>query len=286
MNMKRYWLSVAALTAFIMSAAMPAYAGAVYGTSSTNITGLGLTLSGSASYSGFSISTSSAALGASSTGGANALDAPAACLGCGYNNSFSAHGPSASPYAYGDALFAGNLLSGTASLSAIAEVSQNTASGSATATNTLLGFLSVTAPGSQFGVSFSALPYLGVDLVSGVAGAANLSFSVTLTDLFGGSVFTWVPNGVSGDVVGGTELADSFSLNQGVSLLQNPGTSGFNPVTGNFSAISDPLAAGFYQLSITMSNSAFVSAVPEPGMPALLALGLAGLVLVSRRKRV
>lgn len=286
MNMNRYWLGAALLSAAIMSVALPAYAGAVYATSSTNITGLGLTLKGSASYSGFSISTSSAALAASSAGGANALDAPAACLGCGYNNSFFAHGPSATPYAYGDALFGGNLLSGTASLSAIAEASQNTASGSATSTNTLLGFLSVTAPGSKFGVSFSALPYLGVDLVSGLAGAANLNFSVTLTDLFGGSVFTWVPNGVSGDVVGGIELADSFSLNQGVSQLLNPGTSDFNPVTGYFSAESDSLAAGFYQLSITMSNSAFVTSVPEPSMLALLALGLAGLVLVSRRKRL
>ena len=286
MNINRNFLGVALLTVSILLAVSPAYAGAVYAASSSNITNLGLTLKGSASYSGFSISTSSASLSASSAGGADALDAPAACLGCDYNNAFTAHGASATPYAYGDALFAGNLLNGTASLSAIAEASQNSAPGSASATNTLLGFLSVTAPGSQFGISFSALPYLGVDLVSGLAGAANLSFIVTLSDLFGSSIFTWVPNGVSGDVVGGTELADSFNLNQGVSQLLTPGTSDFNPVTGNFSAESDPLAAGFYQLSIAVSNSAFVTAVPEPSMPALFALGFAGLMLISRRKRV
>ena len=286
MTKNRHWLGVALFATGMMAAALPAFAGAVYATSSTNITNLGLTLSGSASYSGFSISTSSAALSASSVGGADSLDAPAACLNCGYVNSFTPHGTSVAPYAYGDALFGGNLLGGTASLSGIAEASQNTSNGSASATNTLIGFLSVSAPGSQFGVSFSALPHMGVNLVSGLAGVANISFSVTLTDLFGGTIFTWVPNGVSGDVAGGTELADSYSLNQGLSLLLNPGTTDFSTAPGFFSAVSDPLAVGFYQLSITMSNSAFVNSVPEPSMVSLLFLGLAGLTLASRRKRL
>ena len=127
MNINRSFLGVALLAASILLAVSPANAGAVYATSSSNITNLGLTLMGSASYSGFSISSSSASLSGSSAGGADALDAPAACLGCGYNNAFAAHGASATPYAYADALFAGNLLNGTASLSAIAEASQNNA---------------------------------------------------------------------------------------------------------------------------------------------------------------
>ena len=110
MTKNRYWLGIALFATGMMAASLPAFAGAVYATSSTNITNLGLTLSGSASYSGFSISTSSAALSASSIGGADALDAPAACLNCGYVNSFTPHGTAVAPYTYGDALFGGNFL--------------------------------------------------------------------------------------------------------------------------------------------------------------------------------
>lgn len=285
MRMNRKWLGVALAMAGLL-ASVPAQAGAVYAVSTLGVSNLGITFSGPATSSGFTITTDSAGLGGAGIASANSTDAAASCLGCGYTNAFSSHGLSASPYSYGDALISGAILSGTARASGIAETSVNAGSASATASNSFKRFISLANSGTQVGFSFSADPLLTALLVQGgVGGAANMSFSMTLTDMTGHSVFSWTPDGILGDVVGGTEISDPFNLNLGLSVM-NPELSVYDPVNGQFSAVSAPLARGSYQLNISMFNSAFVEggAVPEPGVLPLLAGGLASLLFARRRQ--
>lgn len=285
MRMNRKWLC-AVLTVAGLAASVPVQAGAVYAVSTLGISNLGITFSGAATSSGFTITTGSAGLDGAGTGGANSTDAAASCLGCGYNNAFAAHGLSATPYSYGDARIGGAILSGTARASGIAETSVNAGSGSATAGNSFRRFISLANSGTQIGFAFGADPLLMALLApGGVAGAANMSFNMTLTDMTGRSVFSWTPDGILGDLVGGTEIFDPFNLNLGLSVM-NPELSVYDPALGQFRAVSDPLARGSYQLSISMFNSAFADGgtVPEPGVLHLLAGGLAGL-LISRRRR-
>lgn len=285
MRMNRKWLCVV-LTVMGLVASVPVQAGAVYAVSSLGVNNLGITFSGPATSSGFTIATDSAALGGAGIGSANSLDATASCLGCGYTNAFSAHGQSVTPYSYGDALITGSILNGTAAASDIAETSVGAGSGSATAGSSFRRFISLANNGTQISFNFNADPLLTALLVpGGVAGAANMSFSMTLTDMTGHSIFSWTPDGILGDVVGGTEISDPFNLNLGLSVM-NPELSMYDPVAGRFSAVSAPLARGSYQLSISMFNSAFVEGgtVPEPGVLQLLASGLAGLLFSHRRK--
>lgn len=286
MRMNRKWLYVVLALAGLASS-VPVQAGAVYAVSTLGVSNLGITFSSPAASSGFTITTDSAGMGVAGTGNANTMDAAASCLGCGYSNVFAAHGLSATPYSYADALIGGAILNGTASASGIAETSVNAGSGSATAGNSFRRFISLANNGTQIGFNFSADPLLTALLApGGVAGAANISFSMTLMDMSGHSIFSWTPNGILGDVVGGTEISDPFNLNLGLSVM-NPELSVYDPVAGRFGAVSAPLARGSYQLSISMFNSAFVQGgtVPEPGVLPLLAGGLASL-LFARRKRI
>ena len=77
--------------------------------------------------------------------------------------------------------------------------------------------------------------------------------------------------------MGGTETSDASNLNAGITSVNT-----YNPVNGSFAAQSGTLAAGFYTISIGMSNS--VTAVPEADSWAMLLAGLGLVGFAARRK--
>ena len=83
---------------------------------------------------------------------------------------------------------------------------------------------------------------------TGLTSAANMFFNISLTDSFG-EVFSWSPDGAIGNIVGGTETADAFDLNYGIS-----GNTTYDPTLGLFSATTNSLSAGYYTLNIKMEN--------------------------------
>lgn len=256
---------------------------AAYAVSMNNINAFGLTfIGGPVQFNGFTFSNDFAV--SNGTGAANAAfngaDAPASCIGCGYNNAFASHG-AGSEYAYGDALIGNtNVTGGVGAAAGIAETSAFNGGGAASSTNTMIASFTLFGP-TSVGYSFQATPYLNALLTSGgLASSANLSMGITIYNAGGAPVFNWSPNGAAGGIVGGTESADAFSLNQGIA--QN---AIFNPGMGNFSATSSSLAAGSYQMNISMNESTSVSAVPLPAAVWLLGSGLVGLAGVARARR-
>lgn len=145
--------------------------------------------------------------------------------------------------------------------------------------------------GTIFTVSFDADGYLRTMLDPFLAiGSSNASYTweIIVTDLFTNlEVFSWSPDGsaAAGGIVGGTEAADAFDLNDASAL--NVG--GFNlhrTGTGYFEASSNPFADGIYTLTINhLSNADATLRVPEPNALSLAALGLFGLGFIARRRR-
>ena len=143
--------------------------------------------------------------------------------------------------------------------------------------------------------SFMADPYLRVALDIAATGTAmaSLGFEITLTDNKTGKViFAWAPDGNSGGISGGLELADSENLNKSLNAFLPgddfvfSGPYGFD-VFSSFRAFTDALAPGTYTLVLSMPEHTDVSsaAVPEPATLALLSLAFGVSGLAGRKKK-
>lgn len=267
---------------------------ASYAVSYSEITGFGLTfVGGTVSFTGPTFSTDTAALNnlASSGSSVSSMDAPATCLNCSYDNSFTTHGASASPgYAYGDAQITNaNVLAGTGAASAIGEVGDFNDFAIASGSNTLSGNFSITGGSSLMNIDFITNSYMFTSADAGdESAAANVFMQITvqkkISQVFT-TIFSWSPDGTAGGITGGGETSDPFSLNYGIA-----DNSGYNPGSGTFSAYTSALGTGSYKINIVMRNSVEAIAVSPPAevpLPAALPLflsGLSGLLCMARRK--
>lgn len=251
-----------------------------YSVSYNTISNFSLIFSGGAgSLSPFTLSVDASVTDYGLDGGLSMTDAPAACLNCSYNNSFSAHG-SGSEYAYGDAqIVSRNVLAGIGAASSIGEISAFDSTGLAGGSNTMLASFTVSGSPGSLSFNFQSDPYMNT--ASGDSANANQVMSISISQGLT-KIFEWKPDGILGNVSGGTDTSDPFSLNSSIS-----GNTSFNPSNGYFSAATNSLALGTYSLKITMAN--YVSAsnaavVPLPASVWLFGSGIVSLLTFSKRK--
>jgi hypothetical protein len=245
-----------------------------------------------------------------SQGGAGATDSPAAQIGLpGYsNNSYTSNQGAGFSYAVADASIDSEQLLGAPFTRARSFAEGNllgAGTASANAGNSSATLLSTTVEvggaGATLNFRFDANPFIRAHL-SNNAGAASqaegsMSLNFNIIDNTGRVVFNWAPDGITGGITGGSESADAFTLNTSLTALSgNPGPLIYNPTgcapgsigSGCFNATTDFLGAGIYTLNLSMRENinlqSVAAAVPEPGMYAMLLVGL-GLIGFTKRRR-
>lgn len=254
---------------------------ASYAVSTNTITNFGITFSSPTAFPNFTLSSDAATQNSTITGKAAVMDAPASCISCSYNNSFTPHGMS-TVYSYGDAqIQSTNVLQGVGNASAIGEASAANGTSSGFGINTMVGAFTITTP-TTVNFSFNAYPYMQTQSATGGVATANINMTITILDLSNKKVFSWAPNGLVDTTAG--ETSDPFSLNMGLGSMGNNIPSSYNKLSGGIFAAHTNLAAGSYKMNILMKDSVFVSAVPVPAAAWLLGSGLIGLVSIARRK--
>ena len=145
---------------------------------------------------------------------------------------------------------------------------------------------------------FKADPYIEVAVPPGSAAGTTASGALKVNIHF--LAFDWNPDGSPGGILGGTELADPFSLNTSI-LLAGAGSEIYDPTGdasfglvppafGAFSALftnTSPIFAVSGPLSIEMREDvATANVISEPSALTLFSMGaLLGLGAYARRRR-
>lgn len=167
---------------------------------------------------------------------------------------------------------------------------------------------SIAGPAVNFSLSFMADPDMRAqilnDLGSTYSAQATTAVSLSLTkDGAFGTGLNWAPDGAfvfntagncfAGGGVTCIEQADTQNLNLSIGTSTNNTTSdsSYDPnVAGltNYGIFASGLTAGNWTLTLkgqTSTNLTRTAAVPEPGMLALLGIGMAGLGFMTRRRK-